>query len=193
MAGHRVCPWWLGYFLASPLRRFTHDPAVILSPYVHTGMMVVEPGPGMGFFTLELARLVGPSGRVIALDVEPRMIAGLQRRVRKAGLLSRIDARVVPANSMALGDVKGAIDFIFAFAVVHEMPASGPFFAEASDALRPGASLLLVEPAGHVDEAEFDAELASADRAGLVVAAYPSIRSSRAALLRKSAAFVAAG
>jgi ubiquinone/menaquinone biosynthesis C-methylase UbiE len=34
----------------------------------------------MGFFTLELARLVGPAGRVIAVDVEPRMVNGLQRR-----------------------------------------------------------------------------------------------------------------
>ena len=42
------------------------DPAAIVAPYVHAGMTVLEPGPGMGFFTLELAHLVRPAGRVIA-------------------------------------------------------------------------------------------------------------------------------
>lgn len=54
-------------------------------------MTVLEPGPGMGFFTLALARLVGPSGKVIALDLQPKMIAALKRRVAKANLLSRIE------------------------------------------------------------------------------------------------------
>ena len=151
-------------------------------------MAVLEPGPGMGFFTLELARLVGPAGRVIAVDVEPRMIEGLRRRARKAGLLNRIDARVVQPTSMRLDDVERAIDFVFAFAVVHEMPASGPFFAEAARVLKPGACLLLAEPAGHVDDAEFAEELAAAARAGLSVEIRPPLRNSRAALLRKPAA-----
>jgi tRNA A58 N-methylase Trm61 len=60
------------------------DPAAIIAPYVHPGMIVLEPGPGMGFFTPELARLVGPPGRVIAVDVEPRMIAGLRHRESRA-------------------------------------------------------------------------------------------------------------
>jgi hypothetical protein len=51
---------------------------------------------------------------------------------------------------MGLDDVKGAIDFVFACAVVHEMPGPGPFFNEAAGALKPGATLLLAEPAGHV-------------------------------------------
>jgi predicted O-methyltransferase YrrM len=60
---------------------------------------VLEPGPGMGSFTLELARRVGPNGRVIAVDVQPRMIAGLKRRLAKAGLLERVDARIAPPDS----------------------------------------------------------------------------------------------
>ena len=78
-------------------------------------MTVLEPGPGMGFFTLELARLVAPAGRVIAVDVQPQMIAGLRRRARRAGLLDGIDTRVVPPTSMGLDDCKGAADFVFAF------------------------------------------------------------------------------
>lgn len=187
MTGHGVCPWWVGYFLANPLRRLIQDPGHLLTPYVRGGMAVLEPGPGMGFFTLDLARLVGPAGRVIAVDVEPRMIEGLRRRARKTGLIDRIDSRVVRPTSMALDDVEGAIDFVFAFAVVHEMPASAPFFAEAARALKPGASLLLAEPAGHVDDAEFAGELAAAAESGLSVESHPLLRSSHAALLRKPA------
>ena len=56
-------------------------------------MTVLEPGPGMGFFTLELARLVGPEGRVIAVEVQPQMIAGLRRRAERATLIDRIETR----------------------------------------------------------------------------------------------------
>jgi ubiquinone/menaquinone biosynthesis C-methylase UbiE len=80
MAEHGVCPWWVGYILASPIRKLAQNPAPMLKPFVRIGMTVLEPGPGMGFFTLELARLVGPEGRVIAVDVQPQMITGLRRR-----------------------------------------------------------------------------------------------------------------
>jgi tRNA A58 N-methylase Trm61 len=139
----------------------------------------------MGFFTLSLARLVGPSGRVIAVDVQPQMIAGLCRRARRAGLLDRIDARMVPPTSMRLEDVKDGVDVVFAFAVVHEMPRPALFFREAAEAMKLGATLLLAEPAGHVDEAEFAEELSAAAQAGLTVVRHPSIRRFRTALLRK--------
>jgi len=50
-------------------------------------MTVLEPGPGMGFFTIPPARLVGASGRVVAVDLQRKMIAGLKLRAAKAGAL----------------------------------------------------------------------------------------------------------
>ena len=185
MAEHRVCPWWVGYILASPIRKLTHDPAGILAPFVRAGMTVLEPGPGMGFFTLELARLVGPTGRVIAVDVQPKMIEALRRRARRAKLFDRIDARVAPATSMELKDFGAKIDFVLAFAVVHEMPSAELFFAEAAQAMKPGARLLLAEPAGHVGGEEFDRELNLAAKHGLSVADRPSIRRSLVAVLKR--------
>ena len=181
----RVCPWWLGYFLASPLRRLMLDPYQLLAPYVREGMTVLEPGPGMGFFTVELARLVG-TGRVIALDIQPKMIEGLKRRVAKAGLLDRVDARVARKDSLGLNDLNGKVDFVLAFAMVHEMPDSARFFAEAAQAAKPGAQLLLVEPGGHVSLAKFETELKEATQAGFQLVDRPTIRRSRAALLRKN-------
>ncbi len=183
--GQRVCPWWLGYVLASPIRRLLSNPMEILEPYVRTGMTVLEPGPGMGFFTVPLARLVGPSGRVIAVDIQPKMLAGLKRRVAKAGLLERVDIRLANADSLGIQDLSGKIDLTLVLAVLHEMPDAGRFFAEAAAASQPGASLLLVEPSGHVKPDAFEAELRAAADAGFALASRPAVRRNHAALLKK--------
>ncbi|MGH7878632.1 MAG: class I SAM-dependent methyltransferase, partial [Candidatus Binataceae bacterium] len=164
-----VCPWWLGYFLTCPVRRFLADPAQILTPYVREGMTALEPGPGMGFFTLELARRVGASGRVIAVDIQPKMLERLKRRAAKAGLLDRIDARLAEPQSIGLDGLASAVDFVLAFAVVHEMPDAGRLFVEAGQTMKSGAHLLLAEPTGHVSVEQFDAELTKASAAGLEV------------------------
>jgi SAM-dependent methyltransferase len=183
---HRVCPWWLGYLLACPLRRLLQDPAKLLAPYIRQGMTVLEPGPGMGFFTLELARLVGASGRVIAVDVQPKMVDRLRRRARAAGVSDCLDARVCPSESLGLADVAGKVDFTLAFAVVHEMPSAACFFAEVAAASKQAALLLLAEPAGHIGFEKFDSELSAAFQAGFALFDRPTIRRSRAALLKKT-------
>jgi len=161
------------------------DPVATVKPYLREGITVLEPGPGMGFFTLEMARQVGASGRVVAVDIQPRMIAGLKRRLAKAGLLERTDARLASSDSLGLQDLRGKVDFAFAMAVVHEMPNSSRFFAEVAEAMKPGATLLLAEPSGHVTKAAFEAEVQDAAAAGLEVAGRPVIRRNQAALLKK--------
>jgi SAM-dependent methyltransferase len=181
----RVCPWWLGYFLVSPIRRWIENPLLVITPYVREGMTVLEPGPGMGFFTLPLAKLVGESGRVIAIDVQPRMIAGLKRRAAKAQLLARIDARLCSPETMGLDDLAGKVDFTLAYAMVHELPSSADFFAHVSRASKPHAKLLLAEPRGHVNEAAFNIELHDASAAGLEVVERLTLKRSHAALLER--------
>ena len=132
-----------------------------------------------------MRRLVGPTGRVIAVDVQPKMIEVLQRSVRRAGLFDRVDARVAPATSMGLKDLEAKIDFVLAFAVVDEMPSAESFFAEAAQAMKRGARLLLAEPAGHLGGEEFDRELNLAAKHGLSVADRPSIRRSLVAVLKR--------
>jgi len=179
----RVCPWWLGWLLASPIRKLRHDPARILAPHLREGMTVLEPGPGMGFFTLELARRVGPSGRVVAVDLQPRMLSGLRRRAERAGLGGRVEARLAARGSLGVEDLAGAVDFVLAFAVVHELPDAARFFAEIRAALAPGGRVLVAEPAGHVKPPDFAASLAAAVRAGLRREPGPAIAGSLTALL----------
>ena len=183
---HRVCPWWIGYLLASPLRRLLQNPRAIVKPYVSEGMTVLEPGPGMGFFTLELARLVGPKGRVIAIDVQPRMLAELMRRARKANLAERIEARQPKGDHLGLDDLRGAADFALAFAMVHEVPSAETLLADLHDALKPGAKMLLAEPAGHVNAGDYQKTLATAQKAGFTIESRPVIRRSQSAVLVRS-------
>jgi ubiquinone/menaquinone biosynthesis C-methylase UbiE len=175
----------LGYVLLNPLRQLGQSPAKILAPYVRAGMTVLEPGPGMGFFTLELARRVGPAGRVVVVDIQPRMLDKLNKRAAKAGVLDRVEARLAQADSLGLADLTGTADFVLAFAMVHEMPSAPTFFHEAAQTLKPGGTLLLVEPRGHVKKHFFAAELEAANEAGLRLRERPHIGHNHAALLEK--------
>jgi ubiquinone/menaquinone biosynthesis C-methylase UbiE len=175
----RVCPWWLGYFLLNPVRRWRQRPKMILTPYVREGMTVLEPGPGMGYFTLDLLNTVGPKGRVIAVDVQPKMLDRLKRRAAKAGVEGRLDARLAPADSMGIADLNGEVDFTLVFAVAHELPSVPKFFAEVAEASRPGACVLFSEPAGHVKADEFEGEVKDAIDAGFVVTDHPPFEVAR--------------
>jgi ubiquinone/menaquinone biosynthesis C-methylase UbiE len=184
---HGPSPWWAGFLLTSPLRRLVHDPREILSPFVKEGMRVLEPGPGRGFFTLELARLVGPKGRVVASELQTAMLEGLKRRAKRAKLGDRIDARQATRSSLGIDDLAGTIDFAFSFAVAHETADPEHFFGEIVRALGPEALLLLVEPEGHVALGYFQALTAAAVSNGLsVVTPGPKIDGSHVVLLRKA-------
>jgi ubiquinone/menaquinone biosynthesis C-methylase UbiE len=182
-----VCPWWMGYFLANPLRRFFQNPVAILEPFVKEGMVVLEPGPGMGFFTLDLARMVGPAGRVVAVDLQEKMLASLRRRAQRAGLLDRLEIRLAAPNVLGITDLANKVDFVLAFAMVHEMPVVDVFFKQVSLVLKPGGTLLLCEPRNHVTELQFLEELEAAAMAGLKLSSRPDIRQSWTAVLKKIA------
>ena len=181
-----VCPWWLGYFLLNPLRRLRQNPPAILAPHVRPGMTVLEVGPGMGFFTLELARLVGEGGRVVAVDVQPRMLAALRRRATRASLERRMDTRLASDASLGVDDLAGAVDFILAFAVVLELPDAAAFLAQAARVLKPSGRMLISEPRLHVSQEHFDATVRAAEAAGLREEDRPAIAASRSVLLAQA-------
>ena len=176
IVSQRVCPWWLGYLLASPIRKLYYNPETILKPYVHEGMTVLEVGSGMGFFTLPLARLVGESGQVVCVDLQERMIRGVRKRATRAGLINRIDSRVSAAKSLGIDDLAEKADFALVFAVLHEVPDGKQFLLEIQRSLRKGGSLLFSEPAGHVSKEAFGETLAMAPTLGFRIADSPKIR-----------------
>lgn len=181
---HGVCPWWLGYLLASPLRRLLQDPVEIVRPYAEEGMSVLDVGCGMGFFSLPLAKLVGDKGRVVCIDLQEKMIKGLIARAKKAGLIARIDARVSSQSSLGMSDLAGKIDFALAFALVHEAPDKDMLFSEIHCAMKQGGKLLLAEPRGHVSKQDFERSVSHAKSMGFEVVSDLKIRRSHAVLLR---------
>lgn len=183
---HRVCPPILGYVLLNPLRKLIENPERMFSPHVLPGMTVLEPGCGMGYFTLPLARLVGPEGHVITVDIQPKMLAVLEKRARKAGLSERIEARLVEPGSQGLNDLKDSVDFAAAIHMVHEMPEQASFFCEIFSALKPGGRMLVKEPGGHVSLADFEKTLEIAGKAGFSMEPGFSDVSKRRLLLIKS-------
>ncbi len=90
-----VCPVWVGYFLASRLRKLLQNPTRIIGPYVRANMTVLDFGCAMGFFSLPMAEAVGPGGKVVCVDRQPEMLDVLKRRAARAGLLDRIHVTCV--------------------------------------------------------------------------------------------------
>jgi ubiquinone/menaquinone biosynthesis C-methylase UbiE len=185
MSDHVLCPWWMGYFLASPLRRLYQNPERILAPHVKAGMVALDVGSAMGYFTLPMARLVGGNGRVIAVDLQEKMIRSLKRRAHRAGLSGRIETRTCSSRSLGIDDLADRVDFALAFAVLHEMPDARGTFTGVYRSLRAGGRLLLAEPSGHVTVEEFARTTATANESGFNVVSTPTIRSSRSLLLAK--------
>ena len=185
MADH-ICPPWVGRLLLSPLRRLFENPKKILSPFVREGMVVLEPGCAMGYFTLPLARMVGSEGKVIAVDIQPEMIASLDRRARKAGLTDRIDIREAGPEGLGIEDVAQSADFCTLIHVAHEVPDQNRFFSEISCTLKPGGKLLVIEPGWHVTEEEFAQSLSAASAAGLWRIDSPDVQGARKALFERT-------
>ena len=185
MAEHHVCPVWVGYLLASPIRKLFENPGKILGPYVREGMTVVDIGCAMGFFSLPLAEMVGANGKVICVDVQEKMIRSLEKRARKAGLSGRIQTLICNDDSLCLDNFKEKIDFALASAVLHEVSDAAGFFSEMHKAMKPAGRLLAAEPKGHVSEKDFETTVSVAEQNGFTVADRLEIKRSRAVLLQR--------
>jgi ubiquinone/menaquinone biosynthesis C-methylase UbiE len=181
----RVCPVWIGYLLASPIRKLLEHPEKILGDLIRPGMTVLDVGCAMGFFSLAMAKMVGSKGKIIAVDIQLKMIESLKRRALKAGLSDRIETRVCAENSLSIDDLIDRIDFALAFYVVHEVPDVQSFFKQIHRALKPNAKLYIAEPRGHVSADDFKTTVDMARDNGFEILEYPERRRARAALLFK--------
>jgi ubiquinone/menaquinone biosynthesis C-methylase UbiE len=179
----RVCPWWLCFTFDNFFRRMLQNPQRILRPYVKPGWTALDVGPGLGYFTLPLARLVGDTGKVIAVDLQKEMLEGIRRRALKAGLLKRIELRQTTPDKIGINE---PLDFCLAFWMVHEVPDKPRFLSEISAGLKPGGLFLLVEPNLHVSRINYRETLQTAIGTGLKVIEEPHIFFSNSALLQKA-------
>jgi ubiquinone/menaquinone biosynthesis C-methylase UbiE len=163
-----VCPWWLGYVLLIPLRKFGHNPDKILGQHIKNGMNVLDFGCAMGYFSLPLARMVGNNGNVYCVDIQDKMLLKLQQRAKKAGVDGIIKPLLV-GKSYNSSELESKIDFALIFYVVHEVPDKVKLFTDLYTMMKPGGKILFVEPKGHVSPEKFEESLQIAIAAGLKV------------------------
>lgn len=180
-SGH-ICPWWCCFTFDNIFRKRLQDPAKIVSAYISTGDTVLDIGPGQGYFTIPVARMVGDSGKVFAIDVQGAMLSRLMSKAEQHGVADRITPKLVSPDSLAL-DMQA--DFALAFWMVHEVPDRKRLIKEIYDALKPGKKFLIAEPLLHVSNQRFRETLADAQAIGFKVISEPRVFFSRAALLGK--------
>jgi ubiquinone/menaquinone biosynthesis C-methylase UbiE len=178
-----VCPWWFCYAFDNPVRKLFHDPYALLSPYVKQGFSVIDIGPGMGYFTIPLLKLVGKDGKVIAVDIQEKMLAVLRRRAIKAGVDVNLITHLSQPNDFGL---KEKADFILVFWMLHEVTDQIKFLKELKKLMKHTASALIVEPRLHVTKKAFDRTIQTARQSGFKIQANPAISLSRAILLMHS-------
>lgn len=163
----RVCPVENAGALDGKVRRWLQNPRKILAPYVREGMIVLDFGCGPGFFSVELARMVGPAGRVIAADLQEGMLQKLKCKIQGTELEHRITLAQCASDEI---NVTEHVDFAMAFFVVHEVPDEARLFRQLKPLLKDEGRFLLVEPKlFHVSKAQFDATLGIAETAGFTI------------------------
>jgi ubiquinone/menaquinone biosynthesis C-methylase UbiE len=106
------------------------------------GMTVADLGAGSGYHTVRLARALGPDGRVLAQDVTPRYLEGLQERVRKEGL-GNVTLGLGEPHDPRLPT--GSADVALLAHVYHEIAQPFAFLHNLAPALKPGGRLAIVE------------------------------------------------
>lgn len=135
---------WMGaeWLIRDEREREERCSLMIASLGVKPGMTVCDMGCGNGFYALQLARMVGPQGRVLAVDIQPEMLELLKKRSAKA----RVD-NIEPILG-ALHDPKlpaGAVDLILCVDVYHEFSHPEPMLAAMRRSLKPDGQVVLVE------------------------------------------------
>jgi 2-polyprenyl-3-methyl-5-hydroxy-6-metoxy-1,4-benzoquinol methylase len=179
----KVCPWWITYTFDNPLRKWIQNPYAILEQHLREGMRTADIGCGMGYFSIPMAKLVGDSGSVQAIDIQHQQLKRVRKRAGKSGVMDRIETTLADERSLKL---KTRLDFILAFAVIHEVPSVEGVFSQAFESLEPGGRILVVEPTHHVKVTSFKEEIAAAAKCGFSSLPNPQkIRMSRVALLEK--------
>jgi ubiquinone/menaquinone biosynthesis C-methylase UbiE len=135
------CPPSLSWYFESGMRKRYMRP-VLDRVGIRPGERVLELGPGPGAFSVDAARRAGPRGRLTVVDIQPAMIARVEKRLSDAGI-TNADTRVADAYKLPLEDT--GVDRAFLVTVLGEIPDPRRALAELHRVLRPGGILSITE------------------------------------------------
>lgn len=115
---------------------------VIAALQLKAGQVACDIGAGPGYFALRLARGLGESGRVFAVDVEPPMLEILRKRIESAGARNVTPVLALPDDALL---PRGACDLILIVDTYHHF-ADGPAYLRVlSRSLRPGGRIVNID------------------------------------------------
>jgi ubiquinone/menaquinone biosynthesis C-methylase UbiE len=178
-----TCPSWFCFTFDNYLRKKLQNPYKTLMPYIKEGDKILDIGPGKGYFTIPIADIVGPNGKVIAADIQESMLNSLRKRADKFGVTSQIDFHLARPNSLLLNE---KVDFALAFWMLHEVKDQKRFLSEIKNVLKKKGKLLIAEPNIHVTEKMFNKSLDIAAELGFNTIEIPKIFFSRAVILQNN-------
>jgi ubiquinone/menaquinone biosynthesis C-methylase UbiE len=178
--GECACPWWMCFLFDNWARRILQNPNRILENYVKAGGRVLDIGPGRGYFTIPMAKMVGKEGSVVALDIQGKMLELLRARAQKANCGNIMTSLY---DGMTFG-LAGSFDFVLMFWMFHEVPGKSNFIDEIVSVSNGGTRVLLVEPKIHVTGKAFEESVELFKNKGLEETRRVKINFSRAAELR---------
>lgn len=165
-----VCPHQISFFLDNWIRRLIQPPGKIVGPYIQAGDTVIDMGCGPGYFTIDMAKMVGSGGKVIAVDIQAKMLERVRKKARKHGLAERIVYHTADMDQIGLNQTA---DFILAYYMIHETPDMTKTLQELKNLLRDGGKMLVVEPKMHVSHTAFEKMIQIAASVGLEAPEFP--------------------
>jgi ubiquinone/menaquinone biosynthesis C-methylase UbiE len=136
-------PEFMADLIDHPLRRKFQPPyETAVRHSLEPGMTVLEVGPGSGRYTLGAAQRVGEQGRLVTVDIEPKMIERVARRAEAEGI-ENIEARVANVYDLPFED--GTFDVVYMIAVIGEIPEPLRAMREFHRVLSPSGTLVVSE------------------------------------------------
>ena len=141
LTGGEPCPYALAWLVDNPIRR-RYMSRVLDRTGIQPGERVLELGPGPGTVTFEAARRTEPDGALVAADIQPKMIADVERKAQAAGLIN-VETHIASAYELPLDD--GSIDRAFLVTVLPEIPDRQRALAELRRVLKPDGVLSITE------------------------------------------------
>ena len=131
-------PW-----LTRESREREEDCALLLKALnVKPGQVVCDMGCGNGFYTLQLAKMVGEDGRVLAVDIQSEMLHLLSERAKEAQINN---IQLIHGNQVDPKLPAGGVDLILLVDVYHEFSHPGQMLKAMRAALKPGGRIALAE------------------------------------------------
>ncbi len=164
------------------IRKLIHNPQKMLKPYIEEGMSVLDVGCGPGFFTMEMATMVGKTGKVTAADLQEGMLEIVKKKIMHSGLQNTIDLHKCPDDKIGLSK---EFDFILIFYMLHEVPNQSAFLKEIHTLLKQDGKALIVEPRFHVSKKEFFYSMELLKNIGFGIVDEPKIGFSRSVLIER--------